>query len=290
MPPQPPNPPLRQHYLPVVFLKQFSEDGPRAERTSFIHRMDAKSCVRVAVESQCYQEGFYSHRTPFDAEAMFKGLEDQYGRVAQKIWRQEDPGKESYFALIVMMFDLHLRGLGYENATRESNASAYRRRAQSFFDAVLIADGGVGHTVGEAAAHMEAHWRVRLFATPPDHVLVASDWPSLWFIPPQNESVWAAMLPVTPHYYAVAFDQRHVAVVGSTLTAQDTALLNRHQLHHSVKAVFSSVRPSDLEFEGAQKVLATHERPGGPDDGVSWPMNLLRLPDNKPFSFLTVID
>jgi hypothetical protein len=284
----PPNPPLRQHYLPVVFLKQFSEDGPQSTRDSFICRVDATRCVRVPVESQGYQDGFYSRRSPFEAEAMFKDLEGKYGAVAQKIWRQENSDKESFFALIVMMFDLHLRGLGYENASLDSNASAYLRRAQSFFDQVLIADGRSDHSVAEAAAHLEAHWRVRVLSIPSDHSVITSDWPSLWFMPPQGENVCAAMLAVTPNCYAVAFDQRHIGVAGSTLTQEDTALLNRHQLHHAVEAVFTPHWPSDAEIAGAQAVLANHEAPGGPDDGVSWPMNLLRLPNKRPFNFLTV--
>lgn len=277
---------MRQHYLPSVYLKQFSADGPRATRKSFVWRVDAVRAIRGTVETQGYEEAFYSRLAPEAAEELFKGLEMAYGLMLKRIWLNGDPTSTEYFGLILMMFDLHLRGVGYKNLSPQDNATAYQRRAQSFLDQVLIADGRHGHSYAESLGHLKKHWRVRLLNAPSENGLITSDSPALWFVTAGDENVRLAIMPVTPGHLAVAFDARFFDVRGNDLTKQDADVLNHHQIHHCAAAVFFRDKPDNQDVATVQNALVARDTPGGTDDGEKWEMSVLRLPPGAPFAFL----
>ncbi len=91
-----------QHYLPTVYLKQFSTDGLAATRKSMIWRLDEQRHKRVSVPSQCAEDYFYSASDAKMTEEMFGKSEEVYGRTVQQIWaREEKQAGTDYFGLIL---------------------------------------------------------------------------------------------------------------------------------------------------------------------------------------------
>src|SRR6266508_4500792 len=112
---------VRQHFLPTIYLREFSADQSRISRTSNVWRCDCIRNVLVSVETQCYGKYFYSAERPAEAERTFHGMEGLYAQCIEAIKRGCKPSTEEFFGVILMVFDIFLRNAAYENETGEDN-------------------------------------------------------------------------------------------------------------------------------------------------------------------------
>jgi len=275
-----------QHYLPCVYLKQFSADGLNATRKSKVWRLDPTICVEVPVDSQCSDNYFYTKADSALAEEQFHELEQQYGLIARKIRQGQTRTPEEDYRLILMMFDIHLRNRMYTNQTGNENFEAYKIRWSAFRSEILLPGAVSNPTDAEVLDHLKNSWRVQLLQVNEQFELATSDNPSLWFSIDNSSSLHFVVLPITPACCAVAFDVRCIRVHENKLSCRDTFNLNRHQICHSQGALYSSKKPTPEEKEMIIGEWHKREKPGGSTTDKKWTVNLLRWRGRDHLSFL----
>jgi len=277
------NPTWRQHYLPAVYLQQFSVDGSQGGRGSMVWRLSSRINQDVVVEDQCYERFYNSESDPARAEAVFQNYEGLYGQLAQRIWRHEEAeSQRNYFGLVAFMISLHFRNPAYANRTKDERIAVYVDLEGEF----LVQSLGVRvNSLSPSLEHLQLFtdaWDVRLM-TAEEAPLLTSDNPSMVFH--QDELPRLIILPVTPGCIAVAFDKRCFPSIHSqSLTRADIERMNRLQIHSCVKAVFSSeqIKPDD-EAE-IRKCWTTRTPPPGFVDFENWGANYRGM---EPFDFLS---
>jgi hypothetical protein len=275
----------KQHYLPAVYLKEFSGDAGPHTRKSKVWVFDGQSSRHVRVERECFQNYFYSRAQAKTAERIFGEIEGFYGSCVAKIRAKTAPNQRDYIGLILMMFDLYLRNQAHVNETGKDNLHAYRSRIPGLCRDILLGKRNHEPSDEEVLNHLQRRWRVQILATPIGHVLLTSDNPAIWMaskrVVPRLELM---LLPISPDQVAIAYDTRFWRVVGECLV-EDAGRLNIIQCQSAVRSVYSPFR---LSGELEESVLhhfrqRDGERPVTNDHG--WAAKLLRIDDGR-FSFL----
>ncbi|HTB64227.1 MAG TPA: DUF4238 domain-containing protein [Opitutales bacterium] len=252
----------KQHYLPCVYLKQFSSAGANATRTSKVWRLDSKRCIEVTVKSEGHEKYFYSKSDPEKPESHFGNIEMQYGLIAQKIWRSQVPTRNDYFGLIVVMIDIHLRSPIYQNQTGAENFKAYETRVSSLGNILGVPKSDAAmHEIKES---FRKFWRVRLLKSAPNYEFITSDCPSLWFTTDEHQGPQFFIMPITPFHLAVAFDLRHVRMQRSNqITNHDQLTVTRDLIGHSQNAIYCREKPSLEMIEKIRTCLSRRRTPTG---------------------------
>ncbi|SRR5579862_163483 len=277
------NPPKKQHYLPAVYLKQFSIEGSDATRKSKLYRLDRNFSGSVTVEDQCREDFYNSAASPVAAEALHQKYEDIYGKLATRIWAGENAGSEyNYFGLIITMLNLHFRNPAYENRTGDERISVYTNLEAEFLEQSLgVRPDPVSPSL-EHLALFKKCWGVSLMKTV-EPSLLTSDNPAHIF--GEDNVPRLITLPITPQVCAVAFDRRKFPKVWSQdLSALDVGRLNSLQAHCCISAVFAA---EEISPEDAVKIrdiwVKRREAPPGFIDALEWRPNYRGL---EPFEFL----
>jgi hypothetical protein len=279
----------RQHYLPAVYLKQFSPDGHRATRKSMVWRLDEQCHKQVPVKSQCAKDYFYSSCDAKTNEEMFQKMERVYDRIAQKIWNCEKPGEGDYFGLILMMVDIHCRNPFYVNQTGEENIEAYHRRIHCLRNEVLMGTSSEIVTDAELLKRLRERWKVRLLEPARGNELVSCDNPSIWFTIDDSSDLHLMVMPVTPYFCAVAFDTRYCYVEGDRLVREDEELLNQFQVLMADACMFTRSVVSIEEQASVRRKWKERERPLGMVDKKQWSVNLYGVGGPNSFRFLKLL-
>jgi hypothetical protein len=170
----------RQHWLPAVYLKNFSRN-PELGRRAFVWRYDGKTMIEVAVESQCGANFFYSKEQAETAEKRFWQSETAYENCVKLIREKKPSSTVDYFSLIFTIFDFHARNAIYANNTGKEGLYAYELRM-----GLLIREMLLGRQEGdlddvEVFQHLHKYWRVRVLAPSAGSGLMTSDNPALLF-------------------------------------------------------------------------------------------------------------
>jgi hypothetical protein len=274
----------KQHYVPAVYLKNFSVDQSDFGRKSRVWRYSHGSEKLVSVDSQCAKDYFYSKRNAATAEKMFQETEFFYGACVQKIRAGKASDQREHFGLILLMFDLHLRNAAYENRTGEEEIVAYRLRTKALKQ-WLTGNNQSESTDEETMGHLEKNWRVRILASDCCERFITSDNPSI-FLSNQRGQFSATILPITPIHVAIAFDRRIVRVARSQVTAIDTKRLNKYQVAQALRSIYSSGNFEALERDTVQALLNQKRKSRGKTDSTRWEATMIRLPNIGAFSFL----
>lgn len=240
------------------------------------------------MESQCAEDYFYSSRDPQGTERAFQEMEGAYGGITQKIWSGKDSTEGDFFSLVWMMFDLHCRNVCYANQTQGENVHAYNVRIHCLRTQILMGDSCGAVSDQELLAHLHAVWRVRLLETTKGNELATCDNPAHWFTFDETHKLHFVVMPVTPFYYAVAFDKRFGLAIGSGLSATDEACLNRLQAMNCWECLFTSSELSADQQRFVREKWKEREKPFGYVDAREWSVNLIRA-DRDCFSFLTKV-
>lgn len=276
----------RQHYLPALYLKNFSAT-PDLGRKAFLWRFDGKSMKYVAVESQCGEDYFYSKKNPAAAEKRFWESEAAYDRCVRLIKERKPPKSWDYFSLILAIFDFHARNAIYENKTGKEGFYAYELRAGLLYRELLL-----GRTEGDISdfdvfQHLRQYWRVRILSPSPGNGILTSDNPALLFVlRPNTTQIGMAMLPITPYHLAVAFDSRIVYVEGNQMIGNDEGIFNQMQVGHAKSCLYSSQPFHEGEQQFLATLFASRKNPNPTIDEEEWAARVVKLPTNMQFSFL----
>jgi hypothetical protein len=148
-----------QHYLPAVYLKNFSVDQDDIHRKSKIWRIGSESQMLVTADSQCRADYHYSSDEAQEVESLFGQIETLYNSCKTKIRDDTDPTGEEFFGLILMLFDLHLRNPNYENQTEENNFHIYKKLWNGFMSDLFLAEPGEEPSVEKVFHHLRKFWR-----------------------------------------------------------------------------------------------------------------------------------
>ena len=89
----------KQHYLPAVYLSQFSSDQQILTRAgSKVWRTDIIGTHLVSVKSECCKDYFYSKKDPKGTETMFQGLENLYPSSVRRVRSRTEPKPQEHYA------------------------------------------------------------------------------------------------------------------------------------------------------------------------------------------------
>jgi Protein of unknown function (DUF4238) len=277
-------PPQKQHYLPAIYLRQFSVDGRDSSRKSKIWRLNENAHKAVPVESQCHDRFFYSASDSLAAEKIFQAFEDMYARLVELIWkgRQNRTDKE-YFGLILMIISLHLRNPAYEVRQHVARIDAYKLLEQQVVYHVLLPGSEEALKPEQLLAVVKRRWRVRLLSRLLGPTLVTSDNPSVWYTVNDSGDPHFMVLPVTPECCAIAFNRDAITVEGSVLTKTDVEVLNQTQAKSMLKALYSSVAFCEQDQSAATGMWKARTPPTGFIDGTIWSMNILQYTGSLSF-------
>lgn len=275
-----------QHFLPAAYLSHFSADGKSGRRVSDIWCASAKGQTCASVESFCAADYFYSVDDAEKVEKEFGKLESFYGTLRNNFWKQRNPKNErEYFGLVIMMFDIHLRSAAYAKNPSDNYAD-YLMRTSGFRNDMLFGQRKRQSTEAEIIEHLRKNWRVRMVEAGFKRSFLTSDNPSLLFHASNSDLVQLVVMPVTPRFYAVAFDRRAFDFTSSSASKDDETYLNHLQLGHSIDCVFTAERISDAEVSALQSFFANRTMRTVSNVKDGWVANTHRTPKGKGFDFI----
>jgi len=255
--------PKWQHYVPCCYLKHFAHDGVTKSRKTQVYFTDGETSQLRTVKRLAAEDYFYSEITPaFDF--VFNNMENDYPLIVEKMMNGEVLSEEESYKFIIIMCDLNIRNAAYENQTDKENKEVYTAIARAFAENVFGQAEG-GRTDSQGMLHcIAAHWRLQLFCSESSEKFITSDNPSRVFDNPKTGRPVMIYLPIHPDYAAVAYDKRHLAVVGNDISNDALGELNGLQVKHCVQHVFSDhdiLTGDDQESAERLKILLTRERP-----------------------------
>lgn len=275
-----------QHFLPAVYLQEFSADKSRNDRKSRVWRFDGKRSHSVVVESQCAKDYFYSKDHAVIVESMFGEMESFYGGCVQKVKQGKQPKKDEFFGLILMMFDLKLRNAAQRNETAHDNYQAYRMRLHLFKRSILLGWNERDPSDAEVVEHLTRNWRLKILTAETGTEFLTSDNPAIWLASPgPKPKLEMVILPLTPDHVAVAYDKRLVQVTGSATTAHDQFGMIQLQCRSSVHSVYSSEQLMEDEEKLVSQLLKTERSNPGTITEEGWKADMIRLGAGVKFSF-----
>ncbi len=286
MPQSEQGPPEKQHYLPVVYLKQFSEDGSTSTRTSRVWFLNGTGQRPVPVETQCYLSFFNSELRAEEAEKFFQESEGLYGEIAKHIWDGNYARCErDYLGLIIFAISLHLRNPAYDLGSNFADRwDAYKLLEQQFAHHVLAGGKGGAPTEVELYAILRGKWVVRLIRTMPGDTLITSDNPSVFYSTSPSGDVHFITLPVVPNCCAFIYDRTIVSDAGArTLNTKDVDLLNGAQLHSMWRALYSHAPFAEELVRDAPEYWSQQKPRRGMIGDDYWEMNVIEYAGHLSF-------
>lgn len=237
----------KQHYLPVAYLKFFSDD-PDKGRNANIFRYDGKKSSLVPIETQCYGKFFYSALKRSIVEEYFGIREKGYSRIVTKIIKNKDLTEGEYYFFILTIFDIHMRNIAYNCKGFHGRFKAYLQFRELFVERVIV----------ELFLHLQTNpaevtlnalkkkWKLCFIQACSGDCFKTSDHPSLWFELGGYKPV-LVILPITPTIIGVGYDIREIAVVSNSATLNDIGVLNLYQCRQSYNTLYSSVELTEQQ-------------------------------------------
>lgn len=273
----------KQHYLPAVYLQQFSEDQVNPSRNSFIWRTDLKGAKRVPLVSQCAKDYHYSKTEAEKVERMFAKGEGLYAEIVRKLKDRRGTTIKDYYGLIILMADIHIRNAAQQNLTGDENIKAYQYLMVALRYLFLNRAGTEPiPEEQEVADHLQNYWRLRVVMAPRMSGLVTSDHPAIFIasyhLSPRLQMI---LMPLTYAHMAIAYDWRMIQLTGKGMTEQDVGRFNNMQAQVAREAIFSGAR-LDAESEANAKELLSRPKTTGKVLLEGWSGHFLRFPDQLP--------
>lgn len=279
----------RQHFLPCVYLKNFSPDGIQATRDSQVWRLDRTRCAFVPVKSQCAGDYLFSKVEPQKSEREFQAIEEGYASALAKVWSNANPTVFEYFALIFAAFDLYTRNVAHENLTGLEGVQAYNFRTVTMLNRLVVGNFEQ-ETLSptELKAEIMQSWGVRLFRTSGGEI-PTSDHPALCFNWGKGSSIDFILLSLTPTVCAAVFDKRTTRTSGSMLTVDDGIALFEALVTHCNKCIYTSSEPNKGAKGAFRMLWERRTSPRTVTDSEKWSLDLI-MPQPDVFSFVRPLE
>lgn len=281
----------KQHFLPSSYLKYFSDDQMNCGRKSCTWRFDGKEMRRVPVESQGFENYFYSKEKAAETERLFQPREEIYCHFVDQIRLGKEPPRKSFGDFFLCMFDLHLRNAAHKNLTSGEGVSAYQARLTMFFSQLLVGGDHADCTIPKVKDHIQTHWRMEIIPAPPEYQFLTSDHPSIFMTcthaaSKARNALQMILLPVDPLHTAVAFDRRFISLRNQVATPSDVQTLNVGQVQNCEKCVYSSDSIDDNDRQSLAWVFKTKKASSCEVTDKGWKLTTAYLPPENHFSFM----
>jgi hypothetical protein len=283
----------KQHYLPAAYLKYFSDDQAVCNRKSWFWRYDGKEPRRVPVETQCFADYFYSKKNAAESEQGFKRREVSYCSFVDELRAGKEPSRISHGDLFLNMADLHLRNAIHKNLTEDEGLEAYNVRLVLFFGRLLLGEteGESSLDIGRIKKHLFDFWRMEIIPSPRDIEFVTSDNPSVFAtckrpLRDGKPPLQLIFTPLDPHYVAVAFDRRCIAIRQQEATLADVAAFNLIQTQAAENCVYKASPFKDSDVLMLQKIFGKRTKAVCEVTDEGWRSYLIHLPEESRFSFM----
>jgi hypothetical protein len=268
------------HFLPVTYLKNFSEN-PSAGRKATVWRFDGKQSLPVQIGSECARE---SHYSKLGDKGMFDTLENWYGTFMLKNSTEMECSFGKPNTLLAFILHVHFRGVGvsYQNQTGKENKHAYFGLTEE-----------LGNILGfpeelnprEYLKHLNNVWRTKIVgAAEPE--LRTSDSPVICY--GKSTCVDVLILPISPELCAVGFNRFRFNVVSDVLSLKDENRLQQAQLKICSGNIYTRSRLSSEQEQSIREDGEIFKKPPGRIDGSTVKLNALVFP-KEPYDFLMAV-
>ncbi len=258
------NGPKWQHYVPCCYLKFFAHDGVwNNGRNSQVYFTDGKKSLCVPVKDVGADDYTYSKEFP-EFDHNFNDMERDYPLITKKIMDAATLTKKEYYQFILIMGDFNIRNVAYENKTDQERKEVYQAMSRAFNEDLFGEVGGDGTNLQEMMDWFAEHWRLQPFRSNSGEKFITSDNPSKIFSHPRSGCPVMIYLPIHPDFAVVAFDKRHLQVVGKEISDDALGVLNGIQAHRCVRHVFSDhdiLNGDDQESTEKLKNLLERKKP-----------------------------
>jgi hypothetical protein len=277
----------KQHYVPFVYLREFSENPTDDRKTSYIWRVSHPFIGRVKTVKACWEPFFNSKANPEQAEGMFGHYEGKYADFAKRVSARQPPNDwPTHFAPLIQMISLHLRNPAYANRTGEERARIYPNMEVEFWTTVIPPDSDPERLLETALLTLMDAWDVCVLETS-EGSFVTSDNPVRLYAACDDTPPTILMMPVNPSAYAVAFRKSHWMLSNPTIGRLDYLRLNTHAVRYCQQSVYCNVEPeADEKVVFLEELKKRHASPGFFGDEI-WCIN--RIPLVQRFDFLAPI-
>ena len=282
----------KQHYLPASYLSNFSDDPAKRDRKSFVWRFDGEKQIQVPVESQCYENFFYSKDNPKATEKSFHPRETAYCRITEELKKTGNIAVKSMGDLFLYMFDLNLRNANHKNKTEKDGFYAYQQRLNIFLTQMLLKIEPTKLNVEVVKSHITKNWRMEIVQAADDCGFVTSDNPSVFMTctsknPKPHRAVEVIMLPLDPQHLALAFDRRFVGIdIKPKATQLDMKTLNLNQIQNAERCIFSDHKLDESELELCKLHFSHRKKSPGYVDEKGWRLSTTYLIPDFHFKFM----
>lgn len=278
----------RQHYLPVVYLREFAVDSTLPRPKLRIWRFDGTQSQNVSVEGQCSGNYFYSRENAEPVEKMFGGMERFYAESLATIRRDQALPPSDLYGLILAMGDFHARNAAYVNKTGKDNHHAYQLQAGALMGALT---GNLKGNISQDAIvnHLIARWTAYLLPCDGENTpLIASDNPVVCFASGKRSPRLSLLLmPIAPDCLAVAFDHRIHRITREFLTVEDVGELYHLQCRCALRCVYSWKQLSPQHEEGVRAIFSDNpDRHRGVTSNGVVSLPTLKFLEDRKLSFL----
>jgi hypothetical protein len=217
---------------------------------------------RVIVETQCFEDYFYTKQYPTEIEKMFGELEVHYCACVDKLRSQKPFTRKDSLSLTLLMFDFHLRNAAHVNETGREAIAGYHLR---FGELRQLLTGAKSRKFqeGEFLQYLRDFWRLRILTCSADNAFMTSDNPSVFVaIDGAPVGVHGCVLPLTDKLTAVAFDRRVLTISNTSLTNEEAQQFDFLQAGNAVEAVYFPVGMVEDQVRlVANHLIVEKERP-----------------------------
>lgn len=259
-----------QHYVPAVYLQNFSENRTLRNREALVWCFDGTAAPsRKKVKRICRQEWTYSERAPEQEKDYFSRSEEAWGEAAREL----TTGDSSFNPLLItpLIFNLlvlHFRNVAYRNISGGERLDVMNgaciAAALSDFVGIRAADADArlpGNWAELIVGAMQKHWCLSIVGAD-RFQLWTSDNPVLRLAPESRPDCIFYGAPVDPRRWIFAFDRRKMHIEGAVADDRETHLLNFLIAAHSNETIFTSLKPSEAELDHARRGFASRHEGG----------------------------
>ncbi len=281
----------KQHFLPAAYLKYFSDDQTICNRKSWVYRFDGDIERRVPVDSQCFEDYFYSKEKAAEIEQYFNHSETIYCDFVDKVRAGIEPSRKHFGDLFLFMVDLSLRNAIHKNSIGQEELEAYQVRINFFYQVILLGRAPKDVSIAKIRDHIASHWRLEIFSAPRDFKFATSDNPSLFATCRQSingrSQLQLILVPLDPSNLAVAFDKRFLSIPLAPLTGLDVQRINASQIINAESCIYGCQALSDNDKENVRNAFLTRPEAVSEVTPLGWRSYMNYIPPSF-LSFVTI--
>ena len=269
----------QQHYVPVVYLRNFAVNPSAKRKALKAWKFDGKRSSNEFIEKECVGDYHYS-------KSGDKGMFDQWERWFAK-FMSGDPSAKTSLAesrqkkLLSFILHLHLRGISYQDKTGKDRMEVCYVLAEELHQ-IFRFPPDLDSSARQK--HLDKVWRVKLVRCASGE-LATSDSPVICYGCDETK-LDLLLLPLRPDLCAIGYNRFKFKITSDVLQAMDEERLDRVHVKGRCHALYTNAPLSTQREKSIQKIWDTMTKPSGFVDPRLLKYNILGFPPRSPFTFL----